>query len=371
MSVTPSDTRGFPPRRGALQVTVVVDRPDRARGEFWRDAFRQMQQRLPTEVICRAVSNDVRVPLDQQEASTLACLQQSDVCVVNWDAVNDDPDFGADLVRKWFEHRSTAVLDWVFAGGILILEGQANLAVPTQQAYDAVVGHGELRVCGAEDPLDARKQELRVGRRCQLTRKARNTHAFGSLPRDLTARGDRAHDDMFPPASAGRLVALRSEQWPLLYRGWFHRQRLRRRRFGWVSLIKTAGHRPRNHPTLLVSRVGEGAIFASTMLLSSSKQFGLIEAMFKTHGRTHELPAPWRLTTFFANHKLDVILPLLVAVLLGLSSRIEPFRRWFDVPQDPWQDLKKVGVTTAVLLLLAALGLRRRLVKYLRDFWGY
>ncbi len=120
MSVRTSNTRGFPPRRAALHVTVVVDRPDRARGEFWRDAFQQMQQRLPTEVICRAVSNDVRVPLDQQEASTLACLH----------AANDDPDFGADLVRKWFEHRSTAVLDWVFAGGILILEARRTSRCP-------------------------------------------------------------------------------------------------------------------------------------------------------------------------------------------------------------------------------------------------
>ncbi len=366
-------TNAFESRVEPLNVLVVVDRPDRARGEFWRECLsRELPGGRPTRVICRSVASDVVQSLQAQQASTLECLQNADVCVVNWDAGNDDPDFGADLTRRWFQHRHLAVLDWVYRGGILIIEGQANLGVPTQQAYDAMVGRRELLVCGPEDALDARKQELRVGRECRLTRRARASRLFGLLPRTLTATGDRDHDQMFPPHGAGKLVArfLRRGQWPLLYRGWFRRQPLRRRRLAWVPLAVTAGRRF-NHPTLMAARSGTGAVFASTMMLASSRQFGLIEAMLDTHGQAALLPTPWRFTTWLSSHKSNVFLPVVVALSLGAASSQVPLRNLFHDQDSPWQDFWKALLTVSIIAVSAALPwAARRLARFVRDAVG-
>ncbi len=368
-----STIEGFAPRLEPLNVLVVIDRADRARGAFWRETLtRELSDDRRTRVICRAVPDEILGSFSPQGTTMLECLQNADVCIVNWDTANDDPDFGADLTRRWFQHRQLAILNWVFSGGILIIEGQANLGVPTQEAYDAMVGKRELRVCGPEDALDARKQELRVGCHCQLTKQARRTRLFGLLPSQLVALGHRDHDHMFPPNTAGKLVArfLRRGQWPLLYRGWFRRQQLRRRRLGWVPLVRTAARRV-NHPTLLVARSGSGAVFASTMLLASSRQLGLIEAMLDTHGNAHLLPTPWRLTMFLSRHKFNVLLPLVVAIGLGAASYRGPLQRFFEDAQDPWSDLKKALFTLTVLGSFTLLvWLARKLGRFLREAIG-
>ncbi len=205
-----------------------------------------------------------------------------------------------------------------------------------------------------------------------MTKQARQSRLFGLLPRNLVAIGDRDHDQMFPPDTAGKLVArfLRRGQWPMLYRGWFRRQPLRRRRLGWVPIARTAGRRF-NHPILLVARSGAGAVFASTMLLASSRQLGLIEAMLDTHGNADLLPTPWRLSTWLSRHKLDVLLPLLVAIGLGVSTVRGPLTGFFRNPADPWQDLKKVLFTLAALAITALLmSTARRLGRLLRDAVG-
>jgi hypothetical protein len=97
--------------------------------------------------------------LQPKEPVFLEQLQaEAQVLIINWDAINDDLDFGADRSLEWFAQRRSVVRSWVERGGILILEGQACWGVTVQPSYDAVLGPRELLVCGAEDP---RRQRFR------------------------------------------------------------------------------------------------------------------------------------------------------------------------------------------------------------------
>ncbi len=129
-------------------------------------------------------------------------MERAQVVILNWDVINGDPSFGADLASRWVEHYQHNFRAWVRRGGILVLEGQANLSIPVQRAYDAVLGEGEVRLSGMEDPLDVTAQNRRVGQRCCLTRQALSSELFRSLHGYTLAPAERNYDDYFPDANA-------------------------------------------------------------------------------------------------------------------------------------------------------------------------
>lgn len=353
-------TRSFTSRpKQRLRVLVLGDRKDRARANYWPQMLERLRSDIQLEWRCRSVSDDLRGDLKWQSRTTLELLQDAEVLIVNWDSINGDPDFGAHITCDWCAHRRNNILGWVFDGGVLLIEGQANLGIPAQSAYDSILGFSELSTCGAEDPLNPIKQELRVGKSVKLSRQAKNSRLFELLPRVLSVQGGANHDDMFPRGTAGRLVArfLRRGQWPLLYRGWFQPHPFRRTRFHWIPLVKTEG-RSFNHPTLMVAQYGTGAIFASTMLLASSNQPGLVEAILETHNHTNLLPQPKRLTTLIARHKIDILIPLTAALAAYLTTLWIP--AVVDLIDEPW-------VQTSFIIGIGALFyLMERLFRFMR-----
>jgi hypothetical protein len=103
-------------------VLVLKDSGPYPRGCFWE------------EVVSR-LNHDVKLrSLVYPDVFFVKELRAYDVLIVNWDAINGDPSFGSDSALRWSEHRHPEVRWWVSIGGILIIEGQARLSVPTQAA---------------------------------------------------------------------------------------------------------------------------------------------------------------------------------------------------------------------------------------------
>jgi hypothetical protein len=271
-----------------LRVKVITDWRRCHRTSFWPELLTSLDGDPPVEFeeypLAECLSGT-----SPQDRITAEC----DVLIVNWDAVNGDPDFGADLAQRWFAHRRPEIMNWINKGGILIVEGQATSGVPDQRAYDAILGASELLLSRPEDHLNLEQETKRQGERCRLRPEATTSFVPGD-PR-LTVVTPRTYDDMFQTTAhnpAGNVLdpSFSRQRWNKLYRGWF------RRRWGpsqltWSALIDTDDRRSlRNHPTLMAARHGEGAIFASTMLLASSGQTELVRALLACHENLARIP---------------------------------------------------------------------------------
>ncbi len=310
--------------RSKLRVLILADWTRCSRGLIWPDFLKKLAVSTECDVL--------RLGDQQAGLGTLWSrhskyfierLQNYDVLVLNWDVVNGDPEFGADYALRWFEAHWTQVTTWVFEqGGILLVEGQAVLSIPSQRSYDAIVGASELPVSGAEDdPFDLTRQ--RVGRECRMTEQARAS-AFSRLL-DLRPMRPVKQVDLFP-GRAGRTLTpsfLGGADWDILYRGWFRRSVGRSHRYGWVGLIRTSGRRF-NHDTMRVAKYGRGAIFASTMFLASSGQVALVEAIFRMHGHTEILPVPNRIPLLVWKGIQRYVPPVLAGLTAGAITLANP-----------------------------------------------
>ncbi len=351
-----------------LRVAVIADWSLCSRGNHWHELFEH--NRLNNhECIERRIADSV-VPRDDETKtaagySFLEELNDLDVVIVNWDAVNGDPEFGADFTFRWFEHHRGEVLLWVKGGGLLIIEGQAILGVPSQRAYDALLGAGEVAVCGPEDELEPRAQEARFGSECYIASAAKAPHAFASAMDKLTPRRQVTHEDMFPGMAAPRVAGfLAQEQWNLLYRGWFRRSLRRRSRLTWMPAIVTKRKGGRTHPTCLIARHGKGGIIATTMFLASSGQERLVEALLSCHGNVDALPAPTGLSWLLS----DKFAPPAISVTAGtLASVTFPTQNW----EARLAFLLAVTVTTFLLLQLVLPRWGWRVRRRLRVFLGW
>ena len=353
-----------------LRATVIVDWERCSRGVFWRDIVDRINEKWkwgsnPAEIdlTVHRFADQLARPADDPNRHHI--LQKCEVLIINWDAINGDPNFGAHIPLHWLEQQGRLeILDWIRSGGILIVEGQATLSVANQKSYDALLGPSEVSVCGMEDELDVRDQKTQVGHYCKMTQAARNCKLFPGLDRLDSSYVKRNHEEMFPECAPFiTLQELEGIGWNILYRGWFrwivplHRRRLR-----WVPLIKTV-NRGWNHPTMLVAKHGDGAIFVSTMFLASSQQVDLVKCLFLCHGKTNLLPSPsLTVSALLQEHITNVLWPILAAALAvliaGKSPLLEGVATWI---------LVIVGLILFGLLgfVLRWLGLRRFLRRYI------
>jgi hypothetical protein len=245
----------------ALNVIVLADWQRCYRQQFWQDVLDLINQRsLAPPVVCRVyrLADELAIATSQRSAPDSSCtceanlseyaessfveeLQKCQVLIVNWDAVNGDPDFGADITLRWFEVRRPEIWDWVEEkGGILLIEGQAIYSVPTQRAYDSLLGTREVVVSPPEDELQPRTQLRRSGRTCWFTAAARQSLPFRNW-QSITSRKSHELDELFPNEARRRLTKfLQSGDWGALYRGWFRKKLITSSRFPWVTLLKTS-----------------------------------------------------------------------------------------------------------------------------------
>lgn len=210
------------------RVTLVVDREGRCHADFWtailEDLTEQMQ--FETEVTRLPLADWLSRPPSDLGEAPWAVIDRTDIVIINWDAVNGDPDFGGDVALRWFEHRQFALRRWLTGGGMLILDGQAAQGVPEDRYYAAVLGEQEVRLSGREDPTNPDKEKVRMKGGCRITRLARGAPGFEALD-DVTPRADLTFDQLYPPNAVGRLVPRYLNEIDtsrLLYRGWFRRR---------------------------------------------------------------------------------------------------------------------------------------------------
>ena len=282
-----------------LRVLVLSDSGPYPRGCFW-------------ETVVNGLQHDVKLrTLERPDVFFIKELRAHDVLIVNWDAINGDPSFGSDSALRWSEHRHPEVRWWVSKGGLLIIEGQAKLSVPTQAAYDALLGPGQMRLSGPSDPSQAGIEEKRVGKRCRVTTRVHPDTPLGPFMGKEISSEQRARtfEEMFPDNGRHLLLPLgprdlsvRGSGWNYLYRGWFKSWLLRppgRWGLKWVRLVETTDRKwyKRPHPTMMAARYRQGAVFATTMLLSNinEEDLGFIDAILDYHHRVDELPQPTRI----------------------------------------------------------------------------
>lgn len=200
--------------------------------------------------------------------------------------------------------------------------------MPADRYYSAVLGEGELRLSGREDPRRPEAEGARMVGRCRMTRIARRAPRFLSL-HEIDPRDDLDFDDLFPPEAAGRLIPRylhNIDTGNLLYRGWF-RRRIRRGSLTWVPYIRRDRAWPLNFATMLVAKSEKGAIFATTMLLSATRQTRLIQAMLLTHGDVASLPEPGALQRAANRYLPKAAAGLLTALLLVVFGSADPVDR--------------------------------------------
>jgi hypothetical protein len=60
----------------------------------------------------------------------------TDVVVVNWDAVNGDPVYGSDRTQQFLAHYQPDMRNWLGRGGVLVVESQGASWTAAQEPYD-------------------------------------------------------------------------------------------------------------------------------------------------------------------------------------------------------------------------------------------
>ncbi len=299
---TPTWEKRKHPYPERLGIAIVGDAPQAGRGILWHKVLNDIHcnRGLPIEFRYFHLTCDNPACTDH---FLIRQLKEYQVLVINWDAANGDPDFKADFVQRWFEHRRREILLWVQQGNMLIIEGQATLSVPTQRAYDAILGEGEVPLAGAEKRLEAGIETKRTGKFGRTTWGARQRGPFKQLDiTDLDSVNEPwDFDQLFPGTARLRLTGTLTKDenapdWDLLYRGWFRpliQKPIRRKKLPWIALVTTA-NRPfeLRHAILMATPYGEGAgiIFASTMFLSGFKQAALVKAILSHYGHPEYLP---------------------------------------------------------------------------------
>lgn len=303
-----------------IRVALIVDWRGPMRAEFWSTALNELQPHAQSiHVKSYPLADKLLTALDAADAAPAYFLSECDVLVINWDALNGDPEFGSDFAQRWFEARQPELLLWLEAGGILIVEGQARMNIPDQHAYDSLVAPDELRVSRQVNPLYPSEQERCMGERGRVTRHARKSGLFRNLE-NITTNQTHTRTEMFPGYAVNAVTPALPVKWAYLYRGWFWWNPLRRTRLRWVPVIRTSDRRF-NHPIMLVARHEKGAIYVTTMFLASAGQQDLIRALIDTHGNVDKLPARRKTYSIFQNELTRLCVPVVAAIAGTLIAR--------------------------------------------------
>jgi len=309
------------------RVVVIVDWPHRQRRVGWSDALRSAERQGKVQVLNGGPTLvSLAAETSKVEAGPSPAVpwvwpeRQFDILIVNWDAANSDPWYGSHLTLECLRHFRSDILAWVETGGVLVLDGQTAAHRPVQEAYDAVLGSGELRLDKMYDIMERRRFHDLLGYQLQLDAGNRDHPLIAGLSGDnFCARleeRDELAQSIYSVAPIAAEQAESASQGPL-YRGWFKKRpqaiasRLRWRTLAWS---KRETH-PKRRPILLCAPHGKGAIVASTMMLGYcvpprfvSNLFGLVDK-----------GVPPREDSYFAK-SIPYIVPSLAGPLVGLVA---------------------------------------------------
>jgi hypothetical protein len=344
-----------------VKVGVISDWARAGRGNAWELLLSELNP--APEVTVYPIADLIVAPVVPvvERQGLLQNIHKERVLIINWDAANGDPEFGGQLCQRWLEHRRPEIIQWVYKGGVLLIESQTTLGTPCQAAYDAAVGKGELPTSGLDDPTNPLKSlTTRSGKAARKTSRFPKDFGFGAVDERIVARNAYPDVKPFPDTTTGLLIeALRNvDPGPFIWRGVF-RKPLRGREFPWVSIMETADGSRFRQSVMQVAKLGSGAIFATTMMLAMTGQHELVGAIIRCpDGNTGHLPSPVAAVER-AKTGVKVILPILV----GLA----PLYWKFDLPA--W--LKVLFVPLGIAVVIAVTWLYGRSRRFVRNILGY
>jgi hypothetical protein len=258
--------------QGRINVCVVKDSTDIMRGRtcFWSDALQRWSR--PNRRGDYIVVTELSLPEEVVKAKYID-FGRYDVVVFNWDVLNGDPTFSSDRSQNIARYYARDLSKFIDKGGLVIVEAQATLWSPCQEAYDSVlVGAGlpRLRV------IDSNR--IRFGFSVRPNRRLLGQHPF--LPQAI-GQSIRANlcqwnskRPWFPDSSVSletiqMFVGTRSR----MYSGAFSRLKSRH----WQPILFTEDGR---FPVACVyHRGGRGACLVTTMYLAASNVTELLRPM--------------------------------------------------------------------------------------------
>lgn len=316
-----------------IKVGIIVDWERSSRKCMWDAVLKDIAEdhyldlkltHYPmADLIVRKISADGK--------EQIPAIQENQVLIVNWDAINGDPDFGAHLALRWFEHRQPELLLWVKKGNILIVESQAVLGVPCATSYDAIAGRGELMVSGKWDTQNPMEFRERIGSVCEKTKRCPSDNGFELVDNrvETNESSPLSSAEMFPNGALKLLTnEIRGLQWnKILYRGWFRRVPPMQANLPWVSILRTTDRSSwKKQSVMKVAKIGKGAIFATTMCLAATKQTRLIHALLDCRaGNTAHLPEPapyWQKLERYSRSILTVSSGAVAGLLVGAFTDV-------------------------------------------------
>jgi hypothetical protein len=153
-----------------------------------------------------------------------------------------------------------------------------------------------------------------------------------------------------------------------------------RRKFPWISIIETDDEKQYRQSVMRVAKIGEGAIFATTMMLALTGQRELVSAILRcAGGNTLHLPTPVTAVERLRSSAkliLTVFGGLLAALVVGragtLTRGVENALKGIGVSDSTVQSWVQLAMVALGLALVAgAYRIYRWLRKHARDFVGY
>ena len=119
-----------------LNINVILDSRDRKRSricfwEFVRKDFDDQGYKFQFISVQDALNSDNPFKLLE-----LFDIRKTDIIILNWDSINNDPIYGSDKAYQFFNHYKSELNDWVRDGGIIILEAQTAAWKLVQNSYD-------------------------------------------------------------------------------------------------------------------------------------------------------------------------------------------------------------------------------------------
>lgn len=266
-----------------LGVVIVVDR-NRSwlrRRSFWMKALQR--GRLGWLVQVRTLSISDELSRNRNPARKL--LTRTDVVILNWDVINGDPAYGADRAQSFLRHYRPDLLEWIRAGGLLLVEAQGAAWHATQEPYDCVTTmfrDSHARVCSVEH----------FGNEVTVENKHKNHPVVkGLTDADLKLpQGGSWQTKSWFPKRLGYtyLGGIQHVTWQHLYRGWFDEWS-----DDWTPLLVTRLQPPK--PVMLARTVKPpagsadqgGMCVITTMYIASSALHRLVTNLVELPGYVH------------------------------------------------------------------------------------
>jgi len=201
---------------------------------------------------------------------------KTDIIIVNWHSINNDPIYGSDRSFTFFSHYKIGLNSWVKKGGILILEAQCGQWVPVQESYNIF-----------DESIVTTKKGQAIGKSCKINTKLKNHPILRNVDNN-TGRIDVPSKNLckllwYPKKSEDQTLQNNMPGYSDIkfYQGWFEKYSNE-----WDPLIFTDDQRKKpimlcHIPVKNYSKyVPIGALVITTMYLGSSLHEQLIENLF-------------------------------------------------------------------------------------------